>query len=136
MRMVRGMMGIAAAQIVQTDFAVIKLFMIAMLLPKAVIILLCLWVLAPRLLAPQSRDALYLDNRFSWLALTGNTYDASAHADFMRTSEASQLIISVARANAATSQVLLRKFHRLRLVFIIAAADVLMMVIGFILFAG
>ncbi len=65
-------------------------------------------------------------DRFSWPALVAQGYDPLDHAKFMRTAEASQLILSIAQTNGAMARVLRRKFQLLRVAFIIASVDLAM----------
>lgn len=68
-------------------------------------------------------------DRFSWPALVSPDYDPEAHAAFMRTAEASQLVMSVAESNGAVARVLHRKFRYLRIAFILGAADLALIVL-------
>lgn len=68
-------------------------------------------------------------DRFSWPALVSQDYDPLAHAAFMRTAEASQLIMSVAQSNGAIARVLHRKFRYLRLAFLLGAIDLALIVL-------
>lgn len=68
-------------------------------------------------------------DRFSWPALVSQDYDPLDHARFMRTAEASQLIMSVAQSNGAMARVLHQKFRFLRIAFIVGALDLLLIVL-------
>jgi hypothetical protein len=68
-------------------------------------------------------------DRFSWPALVSRDYEPLAHAEFMRTAEASQLIMSVAQSNGAMARVLHRKFRYLRIAFILGAIDLALIVL-------
>lgn len=68
-------------------------------------------------------------DRFSWPSLLSPDYGAMAHADFMRTAEASQLIMSIAQSNGAIAHVLHRKFRHLRIAFILGAIDLVLIVL-------
>jgi hypothetical protein len=68
-------------------------------------------------------------DRFSWPALVSQDYDPIDHARFMRTAEASQLIMSVAQSNGAMARVLHAKFRYLRIAFILGAIDLLAIVL-------
>ena len=61
--------------------------------------------------------------RFSWPALVAQGYAPLDHAAFIRTSEASQLVMSIAQTNANMAHVLKAKFRVLRLAFLTAALD-------------
>lgn len=68
-------------------------------------------------------------DRFSWPSLVSQDYDPLDHARFMRTAEASQLIMSIAQSNGAMARVLHRKFQFLRIAFILGAVDLLLIVL-------
>ena len=68
-------------------------------------------------------------DRFSWPALIAQGYEPLDHAEFMRTAEASQLIMSIAQTNGAMARVLQSKFKLLRAAFILAAFDLLLIVL-------
>lgn len=68
-------------------------------------------------------------DRFSWPALVSQDYSPLEHARFMRTAEASQLIMSVAQSNGAMARVLYRKFRYLRIAFLLGATDLLLIVL-------
>lgn len=84
------------------------------------VIVLCLMVLLPRIAGADVRAALHRRDRFSWPALTGAQYGEDAHADFMRTSQASDLIMATARSNVAAAMILQRKYQLLRVAMILA----------------
>ncbi|MEM7743240.1 MAG: hypothetical protein AAF409_05965 [Pseudomonadota bacterium] len=69
--------------------------------------------------------------RFSWPALAAEGYEPLAHADFVRTAEASQLIMSVAQTNAAMAHLLRRKFQSLRIAFVLGGLD-LALILGIV----
>lgn len=68
-------------------------------------------------------------DRFSWPALVSQDYDPLDHARFMRTAEASQLIVSVAQSNGAMARVLHRKFRFLRVAYVLGSIDLLLIVL-------
>ena len=68
-------------------------------------------------------------DRFSWPSLVSQDYDPLDHARFMRTAEASQLIMSVAQSNGAMARVLHRKFRYLRIAFVLGAIDLVLIVL-------
>jgi len=78
------------------------------------VIALCLLAVLPRIRTGQTGPALHERDRFSWPALTGDDYGDDEHADFLRTSQASQLVMAVARSNVAIASVLSRKYALLR----------------------
>jgi hypothetical protein len=84
----------------------------------------CIVAIIPRYPPPAVRHQLALTDRFSWPALVSPGYDAEDHAAFMRVSEASELVVSLARSNAAVSRILLRKFQALRAAFLLALSNV------------
>ena len=94
---------------------------------KAILIMLCLWVLSPRLITTDIREEMHVVNRYSWLSLTGTNYGEAAHGDFMQTSQASELVVSVARTNVGQAKALLKKFRLLQMIFAFSACDVLAM---------
>lgn len=67
--------------------------------------------------------------RFSWPALVAQGYSPLDHAEFMRKSDASQLIMSLAQTNANMARLLQSKFRTLRLAFILAALDLALIVL-------
>ena len=68
-------------------------------------------------------------DRFSWPALVAHGYEPLDHAEFMRSAEASQLIMSIAQTNGATARVLSTKFKFLRTAFILACINLLMIIL-------
>lgn len=79
-----------------------------------IIIALCLFAVLPRIPDRNQVRALRRHELFSWPILTDDTASEEAFSDFMRTSQASHLVVSVARANEATARILQRKFKLLR----------------------
>ena len=59
------------------------------------------------------------------MALSCNSVRPEAYAEFARTAEVSQLIVSAAYSNACIARVLALKFAFLRAAFILAIVDVL-----------
>ncbi|MEM7176391.1 MAG: hypothetical protein AAGD47_05410 [Pseudomonadota bacterium] len=82
----------------------------------------CFLTIVPRFPRPAIRRRIYLGDRFSWPGLVDTTHDEDAFPDFMRTAEASHLVLSLARSNQATARVLHRKFAILRITFWIGMA--------------
>lgn len=67
--------------------------------------------------------------RFAWPALVANGYSPLDHAEFMRTAEASQLVVSIAQTNSAMAMVLKSKFRALRMAFLLGALDIALIVL-------
>ena len=91
------------------------------------------WALIPRFPSAGRAQALGRCDRFSWPTLASRSYDPLEHAVFMRTAEASQLVMSLAHSNATMARVLRRKFVSLRIAFLLASADlalILLHVVG------
>ena len=88
-------------------------------------IFFCLVCVFPRYPAKSVRDKLAEVDRFSWPALTAPGYLAEDYAQYMRNAEVSQIVHSIAYSNSAVSRILLRKYQMLRIAFIIAALDFL-----------
>jgi Family of unknown function (DUF5706) len=87
------------------------------------------WAIIPRFPGADRARLMRQSERFSWPALASRGYDAMEHAVFMRTAEASQLVMSLAHANATMAHVLRRKFVALRFAFLLASADLLMIML-------
>jgi hypothetical protein len=92
-----------------------------------------IWALIPRFPnAGRAREMCRAD-RFSWPSLASRSYEPLEHAVFVRTAEASQLVMSLAHSNATMARVLRRKFVSLRIAFLLASADlalILLHVVG------
>ncbi len=86
---------------------------------------ICIFVLLPRMAPARDVAQMHRSDRFSWPVLTVDDYSAEQHASFLRTSQASQLVVSVARSNVAVSQILARKYLLLRVALILAIVDLL-----------
>jgi hypothetical protein len=92
-----------------------------------------IWALIPRFPNAGRARAMGRCDRFSWPSLASRSYDPVEHAVFMRTAEASQLVMSLAHSNATMARVLRRKFVSLRIAFLLASADlalILLHVVG------
>ncbi|MEM7767555.1 MAG: Pycsar system effector family protein [Pseudomonadota bacterium] len=87
------------------------------------VIALCLLAVMPRIRDGGSGAELYKRDPFSWPALSAKGFDADTHADFLRTSQASHLVMAVARSNVAIAAVLSRKYSLLRAALWLAIAD-------------
>lgn len=88
-----------------------------------------LWAIVPRFPDTRRAERMRQSERFSWPALASRGYDPAEHAGFMRTAEASQLVMSVAHANATMARVLRRKFVALRIAFLLGSADLLLIML-------
>ena len=91
---------------------------------KGLVLALCLLVLIPRYPGGPQRRAALAQERFSWVALSAPGYEPDDYAEFARTAQISQLVVSMARSNVHVSRVLLRKFRYLRAAFQFAILDV------------
>ena len=89
----------------------------------ALVIVLCLLVLAPRMADANARADLHKRDRYSWTALIGPHYGEAEHADFLRASQASDLVAAMARSNVAAALIVQRKYHWLRVALALAIAD-------------
>lgn len=85
-------------------------------------------VLYPRYAGMDARRRMVRSDRFSWPSLASGRMNAEDFGGFMRTSQLSQLILSIARSNHNLSQILLRKFTWLRAAFLVAVLDVAVMI--------
>ena len=88
-----------------------------------------IWALIPRFPNTGRAQAMGRCERFSWPSLASHGYDPLEHALFMRTAEASQLVMSLAHSNATMARVLRRKFVSLRIAFLLASADLLLILL-------
>lgn len=79
----------------------------------------CFLSILPRFPASHTRAQIYRHDRFSWPGLIDTHHGEDDFPDFMRRAEASQLVLSLARANQATARVLHRKFAILRGTFLL-----------------
>jgi Family of unknown function (DUF5706) len=87
------------------------------------------WAIIPRFPKAGTDASMKQHDRFSWPALASRHYDPMEHATFMRTAEASQLVMSIAHSNATMARVLRRKFVSLRIAFLLASADLLLIML-------
>jgi hypothetical protein len=88
-----------------------------------------IWAIIPRFPDTELSRFIMRRDRFSWPALACEDYDPVQHAAFMRTAEASQLVMSIAHSNAAMARVLRRKFVALRIAFVLAGVDLALIVL-------
>ena len=86
------------------------------------------WSIIPRYPDKSLNKLIQKRDRFSWPALVASGYDPLDHAEFSRTADASQLIMSLAQTNSAMAKVLRRKFVVLRTAFLMAAVDLTLIV--------
>lgn len=87
-----------------------------------------IWSIIPRYPDAKLNKLIKRRDRFSWPALVAQGYEPLDHAAFMRTAQASQLILSIAQTNGAMARVLRRKFQFLRTAFVLASVDLAMIV--------
>lgn len=85
-------------------------------------------VLYPRYAGLDARRQMAKSDRFSWPSLACGSMTSEGFASFMRTSQLSQMVLSIARSNHNLSQILLRKFTWLRAAFLVAVLDVAVMI--------
>lgn len=86
------------------------------------------WSIIPRYPDKTLNKLIHKRDRFSWPALVANGYEPLDHAEFSRTADASQLIMSIAQTNSAMANVLRKKFVVLRIAFLMAAVDLTLIV--------
>ena len=115
---------IAANTILNIESAEYAGALTALVQIKAGIMALCLFVVLPRLANKQQAAEMVRQDRYSWPALASDNYGPEEHASYMRTSEPTELIISVSRSNAIVARILRRKFSLLRWAFLLAMVDV------------
>ena len=90
---------------------------------SALAILFCVATVFPRYPGKNIRETLPDIDRFSWPALTSHGLSGEDYAQYMHTAEVSQMVHSIAHSNCAVSQILLRKYQMLRIAFLLAVAD-------------
>lgn len=83
---------------------------------------LCLWAVIPRYPSDEDRQASALSERYSWPALAADPEGGDDYAAFMRASQPSHLVASLAQSNHALAQILARKFQTLRTAYLFGAA--------------
>jgi hypothetical protein len=118
------LIGLLTAHVAGGGMSVDPIAVRALLALNALVILACVAVLIPRTGKSADRGKLALTDRFSWPSLTGEAYTGEDHADFVRRAQASQLVLSVARANATVARILFAKYRMLRIAFALALVDV------------
>ncbi len=93
----------------------------------AAVLIACLVVLIPRFVGRDARKALARHELYSWPALVTEDAADDHYPNFARTAEASQLIFSIARSNRAMASILHRKFAWLRVAFLVAGVDLVLL---------
>lgn len=81
--------------------------------------LFALWAIMPKVPSPATREQIKAADVFSWPGLAEE--EIEAFAERAREADADALVSWIARSNAATSRILLKKFKRLQAAFIFAA---------------
>ena len=77
----------------------------------------CIYALVPRYPSPETRDRIAARDRFSWPGLASDRMDPENYAQFVRDSQATHLLLSMARSNGALSKIILRKYKAIRFGF-------------------
>lgn len=121
--------GIVAARLAigWPDLPEARMVASALLLMKGAVLICCLLVISPRIPRRGAGEALLRVDRFSWPALASDDVDGDSYAAFMRGSQSSDLISSMARSNVHTARILRWKFRMLRAAFAIAVIDAVVM---------
>lgn len=99
----------------------------ALLTLTVAIIALCLLAILPQIPGRKQITALRVHELYSWPVLTDDTASPETFPDFMRTSQASHLVVSLARANEATARILQRKYRLLRWALLSALAGLVLL---------
>lgn len=89
------------------------------------IVAVCLVAILPRVPSRKDAAAMPKTDLFSWPSLSGEGFDAASYASVMRTSEASQLVMSLAKSNVAKARILNRKYSLLRRALFLAFVDLI-----------
>lgn len=97
-------------------------FLILSFLCTAACLVGCFLTIVPRFPKRSVRRLIYRGDRYSWPGLVDRGHGEDGFPDFVRTAQASQLVLSLARSNQATARVLHRKFAILRTTFWIGLA--------------
>jgi hypothetical protein len=118
------LVGLLAAHVASGGVGAGAWEMRGLLLLDGAVIGLCVLVLLPRTAPRAVRRTMAQTDRYSWPALAAEGYGSEEHADFVRTAQASQLVVSVGRSNAAVAHILAVKYGLLRWAFALAFADV------------
>lgn len=130
------MIGLLTAHVASGGVGADPLAVRGLLVLNSLVILTCVGVLVPRIGKAEGRKTMARLDRFSWPSLTGTDYTAEDHAQFVRKAQASQLILSVGRANATVAQILFAKYRLLRVAFVLTLLDVAATLAAAALFGG
>lgn len=76
-----------------------------------------LYALVPRFPNAATREYIAQRDVYSWPGLASETMDHEAYAQFVRDSQATHLILSMARSNGALAKIILNKYSALRFGF-------------------
>lgn len=115
--------GVLAIIVADREAEIHIAFFAAYLLLTISVVAICLVALLPRV--PSNAQAKEMRNTefFSWPALSSDGFEPEQYAKLMRTSDASQLVISIARSNIAIARVLRLKYKLLRGALVLALID-------------
>ena len=89
------------------------------------VVAICLFALMPRVPSQKTASDIRDSDLFSWPALSSQNFDGAQYADVMRTSNASILVMSIARSNVVTARVLRAKYTLLRYALGLALIDLI-----------
>ncbi len=101
------------------------IFFSAYIVVTVMVVAACLVALLPRVPSRAQAAEMPKTDLFSWPSLSGDGLDAEKFSASMRTSNASLLVISVARSNLALARVLRLKYRMLRAAFLLALIDLI-----------
>lgn len=117
--------GVLALIVADRQADVHAYFLIAYSLVTVAVVAICLIALLPRVPAKKQAQEMRHTDLFSWPALSSDGHDGAHYADLMRTSDASQLVMSIARSNVAIARVLRIKYNLLRCALALALIDLI-----------
>jgi hypothetical protein len=120
---------VAARAGMQEATGLAQLGVAALLALGAVVLALCLVVLTPRYPGVAARRAIHARERFSWVALCAPDSVPDDFVAYARGARMVELLESLARANHAMAQILLRKFRYLRIAFRLAVLQLALAVL-------
>ena len=115
--------GVLTLIVAGRDFLAHGIFVTSQLVLTMLVVAICLYTLFPRIPKPAQIEKLRRVERFSWPVLSDAAFDEEAYTQFMRTSDASHLVVSVARSNAANARILRTKYLWLRRALALALID-------------
>ena len=92
-----------------------------------------LLAVAPRYPNTELRSMIARRERFSWPGVLGGQAGASDFAEFMKESSPSQMVVSMARCNAALSDILRQKYRALRYAFLAGGFALAGLAVGILL---